>query len=72
MLSKPCFPAKLPLTAIALAALTACTGVTVSRVDHAVQYNPLEASAAGGGDRQRGNDQQDAIHGGMLLRVWEV
>ncbi|MBT4905535.1 MAG: hypothetical protein HOK98_02175 [Rhodospirillaceae bacterium] len=52
MRSKPRFPVKLPLTAIALAALTACTGVTVSRVDHAFQYDPFDASAAGGGDRQ--------------------
>lgn len=36
----------------ATAALAACTGVTVSRVDHANQYNPFEAAAAGGGDRQ--------------------
>ncbi|MGB0626116.1 MAG: hypothetical protein ACPGQ5_06060 [Alphaproteobacteria bacterium] len=36
----------------ATAALAACTGVTVSRVDHAIQYNPFEAAAAGGGDRQ--------------------
>jgi hypothetical protein len=52
MLSKHRIPAKPPLAAIALIALTACTGVTVSRVDHALQYDPLEASAAGGGDRQ--------------------
>lgn len=52
MLSKPRIPAKLPLTVVAMAALTACTGVTVSRVDHANQYDPLQASAAGGGDRQ--------------------
>lgn len=52
MPNKHRFPAKLSLTAVALAALTACTGVTVSRVDHAFQYDPLEASAAGGGDRQ--------------------
>ena len=36
----------------ATAALAACTGVTVSRVDRANQYNPFEAAAAGGGDRQ--------------------
>ena len=35
-----------------LAVLTACTGVTVSSVDHAHQYDPFEATAAGGGDRQ--------------------
>lgn len=52
MLSKPRVPANLPLTAIALAALTACTGATVSCVDHSFQYDALEASAAGGGDRQ--------------------
>lgn len=52
MLSKPRVPANLPLTAIALAALTACTGATVSRVDRSFQYNALEASAADGGDRQ--------------------
>ncbi len=52
MLSKPRFPAKLPLAIAALAALTACTGVTVSRVDYAFQYDPSEASTAGGGDRQ--------------------
>jgi len=52
MPSKPRLPAKLPLAVAALVALTACTGVTVSRVDHANQYDPLQASAAGGGDRQ--------------------
>ena len=52
MLRKPRFPAKLPLAVAALAALTACTGVTVSRVDYAFQYDSLQASAAGGGDRQ--------------------
>lgn len=52
MLSKPRIPVKLPFTIAAMMALTACTGVTVSRVDHANQYDPLEATAAGGGDRQ--------------------
>lgn len=52
MLSRHRFNRKIPLTAAALAALTACSGVTVSRVDHATQYSPLEASAAGGGERQ--------------------
>ncbi|MBT4770968.1 MAG: hypothetical protein HOL07_12910 [Rhodospirillaceae bacterium] len=52
MPSKPRFNAKAPLSAVALAALTACTGVTVSLVDHANQYDPQQASAAGGGDRQ--------------------
>ena len=52
MPSKPRFISKSPLTAVALAALTAGTGVTVSRVDHANQYNVQQASAAGGGDRQ--------------------
>ncbi|MEP4380779.1 MAG: hypothetical protein ABJ215_12685 [Alphaproteobacteria bacterium] len=52
MPSKPRFPINIPLTAAALAVLTACTGVTVSRVDHANQYSPFEATAAGGGDRQ--------------------
>ncbi len=52
MTSKPRFSVKLPLTAIAMTALTACTGVTVSRVDHAIHYDPIDASAAGGGDRQ--------------------
>tara|TARA_R110002110_G_scaffold414147_2_gene643409 strand:- start:137375 stop:137965 length:591 start_codon:yes stop_codon:yes gene_type:complete len=52
MLSKHRFIARMPLTVAALAALTACTGVTVSRVDHANQYDPQQASAAGGGDRQ--------------------
>ena len=52
MLSKPRFPVKRSLAITALVALTACTGVTVSRVDHALQYDPLQASAAGGGDRQ--------------------
>lgn len=39
-----------PKTAALLAATTtfaACIGVTVSRVDHANQYNPFEAAAAG-------------------------
>lgn len=37
-----------------IGALTACAqfGVTVTRVDYAHQYEPLEVSAAGGGDRQ--------------------
>lgn len=52
MPSKLRFYAKLPLTVVALTALTACTGVTVSRVDHANQYDPQQAAAAGGGDRQ--------------------
>lgn len=46
----PHVAALLPL--LAATALAACTGVTVSRVDHAVQYDALEAGAAGGGDRQ--------------------
>ena len=35
-------------------ALTACAqfGVTVTRVDHAYQYDPFQVSTAGGGDRQ--------------------
>jgi hypothetical protein len=43
-----------PLTLIVLGALAACAqfGVTVTRVDYAHQYAPLEVSAAGGGDRQ--------------------
>lgn len=48
------FPFRTPLAFGALVALTACAqlGVTVTRVDYATQYEPLEASAAGGGDRQ--------------------
>jgi len=42
------------MTLVALGALAACAqfGVTVTRVDYAHQYAPLEVSAAGGGDRQ--------------------
>ena len=45
---------RIPLLLAGLAALAACAqfGVTVSRVDYAHQYEPLEVSAAGGGERQ--------------------
>lgn len=45
---------RIPLILAGLTALSACAqlGVTVSRVDYAHQYEPLEASAAGGGERQ--------------------
>lgn len=45
---------RIPLLLAGLAALAACVqfGVTVSRVDYAHQYEPLEVSAAGGGERQ--------------------
>lgn len=43
-----------PIAGISLIALAGCafSGVTVSRVDYANQYEPLEIAAAGGGDRQ--------------------
>lgn len=45
---------RIPIAIAGLATLAACSqfGVTVSRVDYANQYEPLEISAAGGGDRQ--------------------
>lgn len=45
---------RIPIAIAGLATLAACAqfGVTVSRVDYANQYEPLEVSAAGGGDRQ--------------------
>lgn len=50
MLQKP----KLVLGLIGVLVLGACaqSGVVVSRVDYAFQYEPAEISAAGGGDRQ--------------------
>lgn len=50
MLNKP----KLSLALVGVLVLGACaqSGVVVSRVDYAFQYEPAEISAAGGGDRQ--------------------
>ena len=52
MLNKP----KLSLALVGVLVLGACaqSGVVVSRVDYAFQYEPAEISAAGGGDRQIG------------------
>lgn len=45
---------RIPIAIAGLATLAACAqfGVVVSRVDYANQYEPLEITAAGGGDRQ--------------------
>jgi len=45
---------RIPFAVAVLATLVACAqyGVTVSRIDYAYQYEPLEITAAGGGDRQ--------------------
>lgn len=54
MRRKSNMPLKSTLAVGGLLTLTACAqfGITVTRVDYANQYEPAEASAAGGGDHQ--------------------